>query len=411
MYSIKFYLRNAKKGGRPIDKDFSVWMYVTLFGERRMFRSSLKVNAKDWDFRSQTRKGKGGNVALFNKKLRDFKEQVEGIYLESTNSPGKFWKLTEAIFNPEARKQTDFFTVHHEFIETMSKVRDHKTIQTYKTNLKALSEFSTNTGYLLTFDSINLRFYDLWMNYLYEDGKLNDTIDKRFAILKTFMKWAFKRKYHSNMEYQHFDRIGDTHHDIVTLTEQELFHFYEFSFQNKRMERIRDLFCFACFTGQRWSDISQFRREDLKGSVWTFVMEKGGRKKKHSVPLTGFFAPAYDILIKYDFKLPVISNQKFNEALKEAARIAGIDSPVEKRRYSGKDEVDKTGPKWKFMTSHMARRTAATILMNYLAPVTVKELLGHSDIKTTMKYKNEKDSRTEEGLKKVAEMRSYMKVV
>ena len=235
----------------------------------------------------------------------------------------------------------------------------------------------------------------------------NDTIDKRFAQVKVFMRWAFQRGYHQNIQFQLFESTRDNHHDIVTRTENELSLFYNVTFTLERLERVRDLFCFAAFTGQRWGDVSRFDPAILMGTWRRFEMDKGeqGKKKLHEVPLIGYAKPAYDIIRKYEGHLPRITEQKFNLYLKEAAQVAGIDEQITIKRYSGNRQIIRTEPKYRFLSSHAARRTCATILLNRgVAVAKVKELLGHSEIKTTMKYKNAKDSRVADALEEVGEL-------
>src|SRR5690606_12560519 len=105
---------------------------------------------------------------------------------------------------------------------------------------------------------------------------------------------------------------------------------------------------------------------------------------------TGFAAPSLDILKKYDYSLPIISLQKFNDMLKDAGKEAGITAPVKLRRYSGVNEITTEEPKHYFMSSHMARRTCVSILLNVfgIPPSLVMEITAHTDLKTLQKYIN-----------------------
>ena len=78
------------------------------------------------------------------------------------------------------------------------------------------------------------------------------------------------------------------------------------------------------------SDIEGFRKEDVKDGFWIFESYK--TKKVMKIPFKGFVAPALDILKKYDYELPSISAQKFNDYIKEVGELAGIDDPVTIKR-------------------------------------------------------------------------------
>ena len=92
-------------------------------------------------------------------------------------------------------------------------------------------------------------------------------------------------------------------------------------------------------------------------------------KKRVIVPFTGFIQHALPILKKYNYNLPAISNQKFNEYLKDIGEIAELNQPVRIIRFSGVKEVQIRQPKYEFMSSHMARRTFVTIMLEKGVPV------------------------------------------
>jgi integrase len=102
----------------------------------------------------------------------------------------------------------------------------------------------------------------------------------------------------------------------------------------------------------------------------------------------GYAAPALDILKKYNYVLPVFQSQKFNEIIKKAAEAAGITSEVKITKFVGKKPIFIVGPKFEFVSSHTARRTCLSILLNdYNLPIShVQDISGHSDLKTLQKY-------------------------
>lgn len=143
-----------------------------------------------------------------------------------------------------------------------------------------------------------------------------------------------------------------------------------------RLERIRDIFVFCCFTGLAFVDVSQLTTEDLikdaQGNMWIRKMRQK-TKEMCNIPL---LSAAKEILEKYkDFAstnakgllLPVSSNQKTNAYLKEIADICGIK---------------------KKLTTHVARHTAATVvfLANRVSMENVAKILGHANLNMTRHY-------------------------
>src|SRR5699024_7037636 len=116
---------------------------------------------------------------------------------------------------------------------------------------------------------------------------------------------------------------------------------------------VRDLFLFMVYTGQRFSDVIRFYKADFHGDKWDFISVKNS--KRVVVPFYGYISKGLSILEKYDFKLPQISNQKFNEYLEDVGKIAEINTVTRRIRYKGKEEVIEEKPKYEFMTSHMGR--------------------------------------------------------
>jgi len=98
------------------------------------------------------------------------------------------------------------------------------------------------------------------------------------------------------------------------------------------------LFCFGCFTGQRFSDIVNFDKTDFTYNEWNFTSHK--TKKITYVPFTGFISQAMLILERNNYRFKPISNQKFNQYLKEVGKLANIDSIVKIIRYSGTKKLN-----------------------------------------------------------------------
>lgn len=446
MANINFFLRepykkNAsekvkenKKNGDRIDKYFNQddTPVLMVFGYDRTHRfkckTDLTIKARDWDFKKQRMRSKLNETSEFNDRLDKLYKDVTNFYngMITENPDLTFKQVQEKIQGyvkqqqtPDFEEGTGFFDVMKDYIERNKTKVSSRTIQKYNTLKKSLTEFATVKKKYnnLTFSQIDLNFYDDYRNYLLtevenpkrkgdegnnEKGLLNDTVAKYMENLKNFMKWSFDRGYHKNLEFQKkdFSSSRKPKQDIVTLDFAELKKFYEHDFsKDKRLEQVRDLFCFAAFTGQRWGDIANFKSEDVENSTWAFIAEKTG--KKTIVPFTGFIAPALTILKKYNYVLPVISNQKFNEYIKEAAELATLNRPVSIERMLGRKKLIIENPLHQFITMHTARRTCVSLLLNVAKmPIPqVMDLTQHTDFKTLRKYINEDPDALRKNLK------------
>ena len=154
---------------------------------------------------------------------------------------------------------------------------------------------------------------------------------------------------------------------------EEITTIYNHEFSSKRLEQVRDLFIFSCYTALSYIDVCELRQEDIRtgfdGNLWII-------RKRHKTNVTStvrLLDIPKAILEKYKHKLPtgkilpVISNQKMNDYLKEIAAICGIE---------------------KTLTYHVARHSCATsvLLANGVPIETVSKILGHTNIRTTQIY-------------------------
>lgn len=157
----------------------------------------------------------------------------------------------------------------------------------------------------------------------------------------------------------------------------------------KHLEKIRDVFLFQCFTGLRYSDVFNLRKSDVKEKH----IEINSIKTSDNLTID-LNAHSREILLKYkdeDFvqnrALPVISNQKMNDYLKELAELVEIDEPITQTYYMGKKRIDEVLPKYSLLGTHCGRRTfICNALSLGIPPQVVMKWTGHSDYSAMKPY-------------------------
>lgn len=431
-------VRQNKKKGKRVDNFFrqEEVPIIMVFGYDRKHRfkckTDLKIKPREWDFKKQRMKSAITGSFEFNDRLDNLLKDVVEFY------NGKIIKVPDITFKqvkekitdfvkgqqmPDFEEGTGFFDVFKAYIEINKTKVSPRTIQKYNTLKKSLTEFTVAKKKYknLTFSQIDMNFYDDYRNYLLtevenprrkdengksEKGLLNDTVAKYIENLKNFMKWSLQRGHHNNRHFEQkdFSSRRKPKHEIVTLTFEELKTFYEYDFsKDTRLERVRDLFCFACFTGQRWDDIAHFDKNDLEGDSWVFIARKPPHKKV-VVPFLGYISPALNILKKYNYELPEITNQKFDEYIKEAAEVAELNRLVSLKRERGIEELIDQKPLHKFISMHTGRRTCVSLLLNVAKmPIPqVMDITQHSDFETLRKYINEDPEALRKNLKETS---------
>ncbi len=390
--------------------------------KRYKLSSGLEIDPAQWNARRQEPKDTHKDYGVLMNGLKAFKEAVtdachaiakEGGEITATEIRARIdGKAAEANKAPELTPDAIFKKAFEDFIEIGAETKQYSTIQVYRTVFTRLKEYESHIKKPLTFEALGPHFHDHYRAWMLKNGSartgkerlLDDTVNKHFKIIKTFMGWAFDRRMHNNDAYRKFKAAGKSKVEHISLTESELIRLQEMDLSdNKRLERVRDLLIFACYTGQRWSDIEAFSREYIKeeraGLVWRFDSKKTG--KHTAIPLESYSSPALAVALKYDYKLPDISQQKFNNYVKELGQLAEINEPIKRKRDSGSKAITVDKPKYAFMSSHIGRRTFVTILLGKgVDPVLISKFTGH-DLKTLMRYEQTSEQTTFEAFKNI----------
>jgi integrase len=244
----------------------------------------------------------------------------------------------------------------------------------------------------LSFEGMNTDKMLNYVDYLRKERDLrNTTIVKNLSFVKWFLRWAVKQNYPVNPAALAFNpKLKGTDGKIkrvIFLTLDELTHLHRLDIPADKayLEKVRDAFVLCCFSGLRYSDLYNLRKTDDKGLYIEFVTQKTSELLKVE---TNKFSRA--ILDKYKEvpvlggkALPVISNQKMNDYLKELGELAGLDSPESIVYYKGNQRVEEVLPKYALLTTHCARKTFVTNLI-YLgvSDHVIRQWTGHRDHKS-----------------------------
>jgi len=381
--TLHFYLNRR-------DKKFNeqtIFCYIREKGKTIVFSTEESINSKHWDLKNEIAKKSYIGSPDLNDKLQSKKEEIRAKarkYL-TENPDGDVLEFLKKEYKQADEKKKSFFEVFEMYIEIRANQLSIGIIKKYNTLLSQLKNFEKITKYNISFESINMLFYDKLTNYFIENMKhSNNTIAKAFDNLRTFLLWATDREFNTNMTFQKF-RPKENKVDICVLSEIELMKLFNSKFDSIYLERSKDVFCFECFTGARFSDIENLKRTDIKGNTWHLRTQK--TKDVIKIPLSDF---ALQILEKYkaDVKpLPVISSHKFNDNLKIICKKIGLDEPIKIVSYSGSKKIEQVYKKYELVSSHTGRRSFITLsLEKGIRPEVLMQITGHTDFKSFRKY-------------------------
>ena len=407
--NIIFTLESRKKDGVLITENVPIRMRVNFASKRIEFTTGYRIDSAKWDADKQRVKNGCSNklkqsASEINASLLEYYTEIHSIFKrfeveDIMPTPEQIKEAFNALHKPvsdepKPKKEAllcDFFQVFDDFVEDCGR-QSNWTDSTFE-KFAAVKNHLTNFREGLTFEFFDERGLNDYVGYLRDVKEMrNTTIGKQLSFLKWFLRWAFKKGVHQNNAYDSYKpKLKSTQKKIIFLTWDELNRLREFKIPSNKqaLERVRDIFLFQCFTGLRYSDVFNLRRSDIKGDHIEVTTVKTSDSliielNNHSKAILDKYK---DVAFEDDKVLPVITNQKMNDYLKELAELAGIDEPVRQTYYRGNERIDEVTPKYALLGTHAGRRT---FICNALAlgipPQVVMKWTGHSDYKAMKPY-------------------------
>ena len=380
--NARLIIRGAKPKNKA-ERKISIW--YTHKSETLLKTTHISIDPKHWDSnREMVRKSCRGYIKL-NSILQEKKTHVLNIAqtaLLNGVDPTVEHVRNELNGKNERREIPPLMEFIESFIEESKAVRKESTIKTYNTAFKYLKDYQTHKGLKLNYESITLDFYFDYLRYLHSVKRLsvNGTSNK-IKCLKTFMERAFDLNYHNNLSYKNKKFTTPKKESFqIYLNELEIKSIYKLDLSDyKRLEQVRDLFCIACMTGLRYSDINKLKKQHIKGDYIHISTSKGDQDLV--IPI---HPDVRTILNRYkdetgNFILPRISNQKLNKHVKEIGLRAGITEEIILKKDIATETVEQITPKWKLITSHTGRRSMiSNLILRGVDSNIIKKISGHT---------------------------------
>ena len=384
--SVLFIIKKAKllkNGEAPICMRITVNKRVAEV----MIKRSIPIDL--WNQKKECSKGKDRIATELNHYINTVRAKVLQIHreLEIDNKPITADIIKDCFYGRDKvqRSLLEVYAEHNEKCRALiGKEYTESTVTKFDTSINRLKEYIRSCYHrddimLAELDGQFIRDFDFWLKT--EKHCQNNSALKHLKNLKKVVRIALTNDWIKKDPFYgiHFKQEEV---NVEFLSREELDILMNKEFAIKRLEQVRDIFVFCCFTALAFVDVQQLSREHLikdnNGALWI----RKARQKTNQMCNIPVLTIPQRILRKYEDNaecikkgvlLPVISNQRMNAYLKEIADVCGIA---------------------KRLTTHVARHTAATVvfLANDVSMENVSKILGHSNIRMTQHYAKVLDS-------------------
>ena len=376
-FSILFYLKNEDSAEK------SIYCRISICGVKAPFYTKLKIKPQYWDQETKRGKGRSKEIPRINLALSKLETELTEAYekiRERRKKVDPFYLRDYLQGNVQDKENVSILTYFDQFnseLDERVKAEDltDETRIRYVNTRERLSKFIKEKYQRddLYLDEIDVRFARRFRLFICTNYKCkNNTAQKYVQKLKTVITDAWGNSFlvsdkliRHKLKYDHTNR--------TYLTWAELKRIMQKKFYSERLEKVRDMFVFACFTGMAYGDIRSLTEENFNlmndNNEW---IDKDRNKTKVKAEILFSDIPKL-IIEKYKDRrinnrlIPIISNQKCNDYLKEIAALCKVN---------------------KNLTCHVARHTfATTVTLTEGVPLeSISKMLGHTNTVTTQIY-------------------------
>ena len=415
MASVNFYLKGAisdrrieefrKTGNTEIldellTNPLQIFLKLSTRGRRIQVYIKRRIPQKYWDSSKQEynpRRYKD-NCAAKNTWLRELKSEVTELAdkNERNGVVTTSQDIKEILANKILNKPSKFSFEELFFLYLKEHKRNDGNPLRDSTKKKYIGVYNHLKNYAkyhntrLEIERINKDLLQDYREYLSQVEKLTDnTIVKDLKAIKAFLRHYMKKGIIKSIDLSEVKTISKEG-EIYVLPIDKVLELQYAEIENERLQKVRDVFCFMCWTGQRYSDIIKITHNDIIQNtngekIWDLIT--GKTQSRISVPIIQY---AEEILYRYkDYEtlIPIFSNQKINDYLKELGKLVIFDWSVKiSRYYEGVLNLEKV-PFYEVLTTHVGRKSYITNSLILGVPErVVKDVSGHKDEKSFNRY-------------------------
>jgi len=379
-----FYLLKA-----DAKRKTTIMVMIGKKNERLRISTGICTVVSDWDKKKRISK-----TSSINKKLRTIIDKVEDYDKECQllNKEVELDEVADIIKsnnNFEPRKKKLFTDYIQMYFDNHKQLKAWNTIKKYITLKNFINEFQPAA----TLSDIDAKFAVKLKAYCLDKEELNNTISKRFQLIRVVLKWCEEMKYISDVNLKHFSHPQTDKIEALILNEFEIQKIANVDLNEKQnLESIRDLFLIACNTGVDFIDLPQINKQNLhttaKGNMYFQIKRiKTYEHNLYSNPPCNKLV--FDILEKRNWKFNFISYNKSLQHLKTVCELAGLNEVINLSSNSGKKKITYSQKQYEWIGWKTARSSFITNSMSDGKQTElVASAVGHTKTSTTAKYQH-----------------------
>ncbi|MDR6943642.1 site-specific recombinase XerD [Mucilaginibacter pocheonensis] len=379
-FGLMFFLKQPKNQNETLR---FIYVKITVDGKATELSTKRKCELSRWNTAAGRESGNKESTKELNYYLDTLEQMIYQAKrsLNDSDKPVSGQAIKDIIngVTEKPRMILDVFKHHNDQMKALEGI-DYAsgTIGRYEISMQHTKDF---IRWMYKIDDkpikeLNYEFISQYAFWLKTVRKCNhNSTMKYLANFKKVVLICVKNRWLPADPFANF-KLTKKEVEKIALTELELKKVIERKFETERLDLVRDIFVFSCYTGLAYADVKNLKRSDIKdgvdGKEWIFI----NRKKTNSASHLPLLAQAKKILSKYrehsrcadsGYALPILTNQKMNSYLKEIADSCKINAEL---------------------TFHIARHTFATTvtLNNGVSIEAVSKMLGHSSIRQTQHY-------------------------
>ena len=415
MASVNFYLKGAISDKRInelkiigdtealnelLGRPLQVFLKLSTQGRRMQVYIKRRIAQKYWNNSKQEynpRKYRD-NCANKNAWLRDLKTEVSELADKNERNrmlttPREIKEiLANKILNKPVKESFEelFFSFVNEHKKNDGNPLRESTKRKYLGVYNHLIDYAKFDHIKLEIERVSEEFLQDFREYLSHVKNVTDnTIVKDLKAIKTILRHYMKKGIIKPIDLSDIKTITKDG-EIYVLPIDKVLELQYADIRNEKLQKVRDVFCFMCWTGQRYSDIIKISHSDIVKNadgekVWELITTK--TQCKISIPIIQYAEEILDNYKDHNTPIPIFSNQKINEYLKELGELVKFDWPVKISRYYEGIVKQENVLFYDVLTTHVGRKSYITnSLILGIPERVVKEVSGHKDEKSFNRY-------------------------